>query len=63
VTHQDPAEELRRKLSDARAPDATSPAGQEPSPAAEPAETLAERRARVHAKAQDAIDAMQEPPA
>lgn len=45
----DPAEELRRKLADQRQPEA------EPAPVAE---TLAERRARVHAKAREAIDAM-----
>ncbi len=47
----DPAEELRRKLASAR----------QPEPEAEPAapeETLEERRARVHAKAREAIDAM-----
>jgi hypothetical protein len=47
----DPAEELRRKLADQR----------QPEPEAEPvvaAETLEERRARVHAKAREAIDAM-----
>ena len=43
----DPAEELRRKLADARGPEAQ---GAE--------ETLEERRARVHAKAREAIDAM-----
>jgi hypothetical protein len=45
----DPAEELRRKLADQREPD-VEPAG--------PTETLEERRARVHAKAREAIDAM-----
>ena len=46
----DPAEELRRKLAAAR----------EPETAAEPevVETLEERRARVHAKAREAMDAM-----
>ena len=47
----DPAEELRRKLADARD---TEP---EAEPAAEP-ESLDDRRARVHAKAREAIDAM-----
>ena len=42
----DPAEELRRKLSATRAT---------------PDETLEERRSRVHAKAQEAIEAMQDP--
>ena len=49
----DPAEELRRKLASARQPGpdiATEPAARE--------ETLEERRARVHAKAREAIDAM-----
>lgn len=47
----DPAEELRRRLAEAR--------GAEQEPAAAPAEeTLEERRARVHAKAREAIDAM-----
>jgi len=46
----DPAEELRRKLEAAR----------QPEPAAEPeaVESLEERRARVHAKAREAMDAM-----
>jgi hypothetical protein len=45
----DPAEELRRKLA----------ANRQPEPAeAEVVETLEERRARVHAKAREAIDAM-----
>jgi hypothetical protein len=46
----DPAEELRRKLAAAR----------QPEPPAEPevVETLDERRARVHAKAREAMDAM-----
>ena len=49
----DPAEELRRKLADARVaePDVA------PAPEA-PEETLDERRARVHAKAREAIDSM-----
>ena len=52
----DPAEELRRKLADARV---AEPDG---APAAEvPAETLDERRARVHAKAREAIDSMSDP--
>ena len=54
----DPADALRQKLSETRAtPDAPA----EP-PTAEPAETIEERRARVHAKAQEAIEAMQESP-
>ena len=46
----DPAEELRRKLAAARQPEAPT----EP----EAVETLEERRARVHAKAREAMDAM-----
>lgn len=47
----DPAEELRLKLAEQRRPE----------PAVEPAqvdETLEERRARVHAKAREAIEEM-----
>jgi hypothetical protein len=53
ATDADPAEELRRKLAETRevAPETA------PSPPAEP-EALEERRARVHAKAREAIDAM-----
>ena len=51
TTVDDPAEELRRKLADQRQP--------EPEVVPEPTEeTLEERRARVHAKAREAIDAM-----
>jgi hypothetical protein len=46
----DPAEELRQKLAHARA-------AEEPGAEA-PAESLDERRARVHAKAREAIDSM-----
>ena len=45
----DPAEELRRKLAANREPE---------TPETEVVETLEERRARIHAKAQEAIDAM-----
>lgn len=62
----DPAQALREKLSEARA-EPEPPLQHEPpeqpvadAPAAAP-ESLDERRARVHAKAQEAIDAMQEP--
>jgi hypothetical protein len=52
-TVADPAEELRRRLAEARE------AGPEPETAEAAAdETLEERRARVHAKAREAIDAM-----
>ncbi len=50
-TADDPAEELRRKLANAREPEPKD------EPAAEP-ESLDDRRARVHAKAREAIDAM-----
>jgi hypothetical protein len=52
----DPAEELRRKLADARVPEPDGATAAEP-----PAETLDERRARVHAKAREAIDSMNGP--
>jgi len=53
----DPADALRRKLSDTRmTSESAAP------PPAEPRETIEERRSRVHAKAQEAIDAMQETP-
>ncbi len=45
----DPAEELRRTLAAKRQPETAEPAA---------TETLEERRARVHAKAREAIDAM-----
>ena len=54
----DPAEELRRKLAESREQPTGAPA--------QAAATLDERRARVHAKAREAVDAMealQEPPA
>jgi hypothetical protein len=54
----DPAEELRRKLSATRS---SAPAATSEEPPAAPAETIDERRARVHAKAQEAIEAMQGP--
>lgn len=65
----DPAEALRRKLFESRGDDAqdsatAATAGGPPDaaqPAEEPTETLDERRARIHAKAQEAIEAMQEP--
>jgi hypothetical protein len=53
----DPAEELRRKLADARTEEPETVTAPEPE---EPVETLEERRARVHAKAQEAMDAMRE---
>ena len=53
----DPAEELRRKLASARQPAPEQETETETATAA-PEETLEERRARVHAKAREAIDAM-----
>ena len=61
----DHAEALRRKLDETRASDAasapTSTADVEDVEDEAPRESLVNRRARVHAKAQEAIDAMQEP--
>ena len=51
---EDPAEELRCKLAESRGADAPSA---EPTITSEP-ESLEERRARVHAKAQEALEAM-----
>ena len=53
ATAADPAEELRRKLADARVAEPDVAPAPEP-----PDETLDERRARVHAKAREAIDSM-----
>lgn len=53
----DPAAALRLRLAAQRA---ESPAD-EAAPAPPEGETLEERRARIHAKAQQAIDAMREP--
>jgi hypothetical protein len=64
----DPAEALRQKLSHARGEDGleTATVADEPTSGGpsdeEPTETLDERRARIHAKAREAIDAMQDPP-
>jgi hypothetical protein len=60
----DPADVLREKLAESRAEPAGAVAPHVPGH--EPAaldETFDERRARIHAKAQEAIDSMQEPPA
>jgi hypothetical protein len=55
-TAPDPAEELRRKLADARVTEPESaPMTEQP---VQPEETLEGRRARVHAKAREAIDSM-----
>ena len=61
----DPAEALRRKLSETREEPGAAAETLSTTAAPEPAETLEERRARVHAKAQEAMeamDALQEPP-
>lgn len=57
----DPADALRQRLSASRA----EPHAHAAAPDASAAETLDERRARIHAKAQEAIESMQglEPPA
>ncbi len=55
VATADPAEELRRKLAGQRQPEPEAEAG---AGAERVAQTLEERRARVHAKAREAIDAM-----
>jgi hypothetical protein len=70
---EDRAEALRRKLSETRAAEAgggaapvsvptaeTADAAPEPMASDVPTETIEERRARVHAKAQEVIDAMHE---
>jgi len=60
----DHAEALRRKLDESRAAEGTAPTSTA-DPAHDldeaPRESLEDRRARVHAKAQEAIDAMKEP--
>ena len=61
----DPAEALRRKLSEARNDPEAATETPSTTAAPEPTEALEERRARVHAKAHeamDAMDALQEPP-
>ena len=52
---ENPAEELRRKLAESRDTGGSAAEPQEPS---EPRESLEERRARVHAKAHEALEAM-----
>ena len=54
----DPAEELRRKLAESRDEPRRGGRDARRRRAREPTESLEERRARVHAKAQEAIDAM-----
>ena len=55
----DPADDLRRKLSESRAAPEVTAATPGAAPAGAPTETLEERRARVHAKAQEALGAME----
>jgi len=58
---EDPAEELRRKLATRRDDEPVDAPDDEPSEdAAPPPVDLAERRAEVHARAQEAIDSMRE---
>lgn len=54
---EDPATELRERLAAQRTTEPVAPE----EVAAPEGETLEERRARIHAKAQEAIDAMREP--
>ena len=63
TTQADPAEALRRKLDEARTEPSAPPPPDPPAAEEAPRETLDERRARVHAKAEAAIAEMQEPPA
>ena len=58
---RDPAEALREKLAHSGADAPTPPQDSIPADDAR-GETLDERRARIHAKAQETIDAMQEDP-
>ncbi len=61
----DRADALRRKLDESRAaepgPGPATETGESRAERPERTETIEERRARVHAKAQEAIAAMQEP--
>ncbi len=54
----DPADALRRKLADARSVTPDPPGDSAAATPDEPALSLEERRAEIHARAQDAIDAM-----
>jgi hypothetical protein len=58
IPADDPAEELRRKLAAKREPEAE--VGEVAAEPAEVDETLEGRRARVHAQAREAIEAMHE---
>jgi hypothetical protein len=53
----DPAAELRDTLARSRTPETPAPEPEEP-----PATSLEERRARVHARAQEAIESMRQAP-
>ena len=53
---QDPAEELRRRLAESREDTGSAAASASEPPAS--TESLEDRRARVHAKAQEAMSAM-----
>jgi hypothetical protein len=57
----DPAEELRRRLEQARAEETKVEPEETPVPVAPRASSLEERRARVHAQAQEALELMREP--
>lgn len=70
----DPAAELRRRLDEVRAAEGEEARSEDAAGAAPPAEsdqpeqaadgpTIEERRAAIHAKAQEAIDAMRDPDA
>lgn len=59
---EDPADALRRRLAASRAEEATPAEAPAEAPADERrAASLEERRARVHAKAQEALELMREP--
>lgn len=60
---QDPADALREKLAETRSGGSEADPSREPVTAAgEGGETIDERRARIHAKAQETIESMQEDP-
>ena len=61
VPAADPAEELRAAIAETQVEDASAPV-EAAQPAATAATSLDERRRRVHERAQEAIDAMSEPP-
>ena len=59
----DPAAELRQTLARTRPPEAPdAPASKPAKPDETPATSLEERRARVHARAQEAIESMRDVP-